>query len=77
MWIRSQNGEEILEVKRFRFVKKENGDENVLAKLDRETVTLGTYCKDQAESLMYHLSWLVEKGDNYYAMPPRWEDEEE
>jgi hypothetical protein len=76
MWIRAQNGEEILEVKRFRSVVKGNGDANILAKLDRETVVIGTYSKDQVESLMYHLSWLVEKGDNYYAMPVRWEEEE-
>lgn len=79
MWIRSQNGEELLKVERFRSVTKDNGDVNILAKLDRETVILGTYCHGQAESVMKDL-WF-EAGRSLhrkdYAMPVRWEDEEE
>lgn len=79
MWIRSQNGEELLKVERFRSVTKDNGDVNILAKLNRETVILGTYCHEQAESVMKDL-WF-EAGRSLhrkdYAMPVRWEDEEE
>ena len=79
MWIRSQDGTQILKVERFRSVTKDNGDVNILAKLDRETVCLGTYCHEQAVSVMEDL-WF-EAGrigqQKEYAMPVRWEDEEE
>lgn len=79
MWIRSQNGEELLKVERFRSVTKDNGDVNILAKLDRETVILGTYCHEQAEVVMSVL-WCeatTSLQQKEYAMPIRWEDEEE
>ncbi len=79
MWIRSQDGTQILKVERFRSVTKDNGDVNILAKLDRDTVILGTYCHEQAASVMKDL-WF-EAGRSLhqkdYAMPVRWEDEEE
>lgn len=79
MWIRSQDGEELLKVERFRSIALDNGDVNILAKLDRETVILGTYCHEQAESVMKDL-WF-EAGrighQKDYAMPVRWEEEYE
>ena len=79
MWIRSQNGDQVLKVERFRSIKVNEKDTNILAKLDRETVILGTYCHEQAASVMDDL-WF-EAGrigqQKEYAMPVRWEDEEE
>lgn len=78
MWIRSQDGTQILKVERFRSIALDNGDVNILAKLDRETVILGTYSNYQAEDLMRHLFWILDnKKDECFAMPVRWEDEEE
>ena len=87
MWIRSQNGEELLKVERFRSVTKDNGDVNILAKLDRETVCLGTYNEDQAMSVMDDLWYEIRQGmikdpnqtyrTKYYDMPLRWEEETE
>lgn len=82
MWVRNQNGEEILKVERFRLVLIPGlFDYNILAKLPRDTVILGTYCKDQAEGIMRDLWHIVGLDQpyrtNYYTMPPRWEEEEE
>ena len=79
MWIRSQDGTQILKVERFRSVTKDNGDVNILAKLDRETVCLGTYCHEQAESIMKDLWFEATRHlhQKDYAMPERWEEEYE
>lgn len=87
MWIRSQDGQELLNVQRFRYIPLDNADVNILAKLDRETVCIGTYSKDQAMSVMDDLWYEIRHGmikdpnqiyrTKYYDMPNRWEDEEE
>lgn len=74
MWVRTQNGEEILKVERFRFLPLDNGDVNILAKLPRDTVILGTYSKDQAEAIRYEI-WMTNDVTEF-AMPERWEEEE-
>ncbi|HBW13815.1 MAG TPA: hypothetical protein DEF30_08370 [Proteiniclasticum sp.] len=79
MWIRSQNGDQVLKVERFRSIKVNEKDTNILAKLERETVILGTYCHEQAELVMSVL-WCEASNSLHqkeYAMPVRWEDEEE
>ncbi|MBR0575718.1 hypothetical protein KCG48_05100 [Proteiniclasticum sp. BAD-10] len=81
MWVRSQNGEHILNVEHFRSLPLDNGEVNILAKLPRDTVILGTYSKDQGEGIMRDLWHIVGLDQpyrtNYYTMPPRWEEEEE
>lgn len=78
MWIKTQDGFEILEVKRFKLLASSNSEARILAKLDRETLVLGTYEQDQAESIMadiWHLVGLdAPYRTDYYTMPPRWED---
>lgn len=76
MWIRSQNGEEILKVERFRLLPLDNGDCKVLAKLPRETVELGTYSTSQAEEIRRSI-WMEIGLESGFQMPKRWEDEEE
>ena len=75
MWIRSQDGTQILKVERFKSIEANEKDTNILAKLDRETVILGTYCHEQADEIMLHL-WFLVGNDDFYAMPERWEEEE-
>lgn len=79
MWIRSQDGTQILKVERFKSIEANEKDTNILAKLDRETVILGTYCHEQAESVMKDLWFEATRHlhQKDYAMPARWEDEEE
>lgn len=76
MWIRSQDQEELLEVKRIKSILVEGNDVNILAKLEGETVILGTYHKEQADSIMDDLKESVGFKDALYIMPKRWEDEE-
>jgi len=74
MWIRSQNLQEILEVKHIRILPLDDGTVNILAKLDRETILLGTYGKKQAESLAEDIMWETTHGTSVMVMPEREEE---
>jgi|GEM_PF-2312415 len=78
MWIRTQNGEELVDADRIKAIRLENGDVNILAKLPRETVILGTYGNIQAGHIMVDIWFVVTGGrkdvhKEFYVMPPRWE----
>lgn len=83
MWVRSQNGEHILEVERFRKLPlpEDPNTIRILAKLDRDTVILGDYPADQAESIWLDLWHIVGMDQpyrtNYFTMPPCWGEDEE
>ena len=72
MWIRSQNGEELLEVKRIRIIPVDEKNVNILAKLERETVILGTYHTAQADSVMVDLEKMIQGTELIFKMPKRW-----
>ena len=82
MWIRSQNGEELVEASRIKAIRLENGDVNILAKLPRETVILGTYGNIQAGRIMLDI-WAVIKlperikdsTETWFRMPERCEED--
>ena len=78
MWIQTQNLREILEVKHIKVLPVDD-DVRVLAKLDRETVTLGIYPKEQVESVVEDLKEFIrfKEGMGLYVMPKEWEDEDE
>ncbi|MFH5834584.1 hypothetical protein ACHAL6_00740 [Proteiniclasticum sp. C24MP] len=76
MWIQTQNLREILEVKRIKLLEVDD-DVKILAKLDRETVTLGVYPKEQADSVVEDLKDFIRFRDGMYVMPKEWEDEDE
>jgi hypothetical protein len=75
MWIQTQRGDALLEVKHIKLLSLDNGTVIVLAKLDRETVQLGSYQKKQAEEVMNDLKWEARYQGDVYEMPER--DEEE
>lgn len=75
MWIQTQNLREILEVKRIKMLEVDD-DVTILAKLDRDTVTLGVYPKDQAKAVVEDLTDFIRYRDGMYVMPPELEEEE-
>jgi len=76
MWIQTQNLREILEVKHIKVLEVDD-DVKILAKLERETVTLGVYPKDQSESVLEDLKDFIRFRDGMYVMPKEWGDEDE
>lgn len=75
MWVDSQNLQEILEVKHIRILALDGGTVNILAKMDRETVLLGTYGTRQAAHVINDLEDFIRRGDALFIMPKRGEEE--
>lgn len=75
MWIQTQKGDVLLEAKHVRLLPLDDGTVNILAKLDRETVLLGSYQKKQAEEVMDDLKWEATYQRLVYEMPKRNKEE--
>lgn len=78
MWIQTQKRDEILEVNHIRMVSADDrtGIVNIIGKLERETVQLGSYQKKQAEEVMEDLKWEATYQREVYEMPKRDKEDE-
>ena len=63
--------DQILKANRISIVDVDAKDTNVLAKLERETVVLGTYGKIQAKGILEDIRDVVVSDGGVYEMPER------
>jgi len=71
MWIQTQRGDEILEVKHVKVLLLKDGTANILAKLERETVLLGNYQEARLRDIIEDLKWEVTHCQHYVLEMPK------
>jgi len=75
LWIKSQDKSELLKVERVRLIETPDKTVNILAKLERETVILGTYSPEQGARIMEELAYALLIDNQIFEMPKGWEEE--
>jgi len=64
--------DEILKADRITTVEVNIADTNIVAKLDRESVILGTYSKEQVKEILSAIRDVIVSEGGVYEMSERW-----